>query len=223
MKTNSIEQILQELKIVPVDYAAAKKQAKVLDDLLGYECDPIEDVLFEANHETLFSSPRQFWYGLDLQTLQTPYSEIVEMVQHLKPQPEELWLDLGAGYGRMGIVLASLCSQIKFVGYEYVQKRVDEGNRIFKKWNFFFARMKQADLAAPDFELEPADLYFLYDFGSKDDVYKIIKKLQDLALKKPIRVVARGRGVRNWILMDFPWLYDINPPEHFANWTVFRS
>ena len=137
MKTNSIEQILQELKIVPVDYAAAKKQAKVLDDLLGYECDPIEDVLFEANHETLFSSTRQFWYGLDLQTLQTPYSEIVEMVQHLKPQPEELWLDLGAGYGRMGLASRVGCQLDRSVFDDAIGGARDEGKR--------FGRDRQLD------------------------------------------------------------------------------
>ena len=219
----NIDSIKAELSVPHKDYSAAKIQAKTLDELIGYQCDPIEDELFEANHENLFSTPRQFWYGLDLQTLQTPYSEIVGMVQYLNPQPGEIWLDLGAGHGRMGIVLGCLCPQVSFIGYEYVQLRVDEGNRIFKKWNISLAKMQQADLAREDLELPDADLYFLYDFGSKEDVYKILEKLRVMAQKKSIRVIARGRGVRNWIFMDFPWLYDIHPPTNFTNWTIFKS
>lgn len=215
--------IKMELQKPQGTYALAKAQAKLIDDLLGFNCDSIEEKLFQENQESLFSSPRQFWYGLELQSLQTPYSEIHEMIQHLNPKEGERWLDLGAAYGRMGIALGFLRPTVHFIGYEYDQQRVDEGNRLFKQWNLLFSEMKQADLAVDEFQMPVADLYFVYDFGSKEDIYKVLEKLRLIAAQKQICIVARGRGVRNWILMDFPWLYDIHPPEHFKNWTVFRS
>ena len=205
------------------DYASAKIHAKIIDDQLGLNCEHIEDVLFEENKESLFIPGQEFWYGLEIQSLQTPYSEIIEMIDYLKPVKDQTWLDLGAGYGRMGLTLGFLKPEVNFIGYEYVQARVDEGNRLFALWNLTRAKMKQADISKDDFELESADLYFLYDFGSKDDIYKVFEKLRLLAQTRSIQVVARGRGVRSWIYMDCPWLCEMQSPVVLKNWTLFRS
>lgn len=218
-----MELIKEKIKMPQANYAAAKVQAKEIDDLLGLNCDQIEDELFEANQESLFLPGQQFWYGLEIQSLQTPYSEIVEMIDFLKPKKGDCWLDLGAGYGRMGFTLAFVEPDVKFIGYEYVQSRVDEGNRIFSEWNMRLAEMRQADISKADFKLDSASLYFLYDFGSKDDIYKVFEKLRVEAQKRPIQVVARGRGVRSWIFMDCPWLCEIHSPVQFKNWTFFQS
>lgn len=216
-------EIRSHLAITKADYASAKAQAIVLDQMLGYVGDQIERSLFEENKETSALSPQQFWFGLDIQSLQTPYSEVVEMIGHFDPQPGDVWMDLGAAYGRVGVVLGFLRPMVQFVGYEYVPERVKEGNRIFKKWNLTQAELKHVDLAEDEFELRDANLYFIYDFGSKNDIYKVLEKLRLIAMRRPIQVVARGRGVRNWITMDFPWLGVVNPPKHFAHWTVFQS
>ncbi len=217
------DSIKHEMSHPQADYAAAKVHSKLIDDRLGLQCDQIEDVLFEENKKTLFIPGQEFWYGLEIQSLQTPYSEIIEMIDYLKPTKDQSWLDLGAGYGRMGLTLGFLKPDVDFTGYEYVQARVDEGNRLFSQWNLARAKMKQADISKNDFELEPADLYFLYDFGSKDDIYKVFEKLRILAQERPIQVVARGRGVRSWIYMDCPWLCEMQSPVVFKNWTLFRS
>lgn len=218
----SVDQIKFELKIAQKDYASAKAQATFLDEKFGYQCLRIENKLLE-DHQNTRNKGQQFWYGLDLQSLQTPYSEIVEMIDHLKPQSGDLWLDLGAGYGRIGMVLGLLQPDVRFIGYEYVSLRVQEGNRIYKKWNIPSAELIQVDLADDCFEIDEADLYFIYDFGSRKDIYKVLEKLRLIAQKRSIRVIGRGRGVKNWILMDFPWLEPQAAPEHFVNWTLFRS
>jgi hypothetical protein len=220
---SAAQAIRVELATLQKDYAAAKVHAQRVDELLGFVCEPIEDQLFEANSDSIISSPRQFWYGLELQAMQTPYSEILEMVRHLRPQSGDLWVDLGAGYGRIGILLGFLHPGVRFRGYEYVLDRVLEGQRIFKQWNLADVELRQADLATDDFVVEPAEVYFLYDFGSRDDIYKVLHKLGVVARHKKIKVIARGRGVRSWILMDFPWLYDVEPPEHFSTWSLFKS
>lgn len=206
-----------------LDYASAKIHSKGLDDRLGLNCDQIEDILFEANKDSLFLQGQEFWYGLEIQSLQTPYSEILEMINFLKPKKGDTWLDLGAGYGRMGITLGFIEPEVHFLGYEYVQARVDEGNRVFKNWGLSNAALKQADISENEFHLDHAELYFLYDFGSKDDIYKVLEKLRIIAQSRPIQVVARGRGVRSWIFMDCPWLCEIQSPVQFKNWTFFRS
>lgn len=216
-------EIQVELKNSQDDYTAAKQQSMLLDDLLGYECQEIEDNLYEFNNGLESSKPRQFWYGLDLQSLQTPYSEIVEMIDYVDPKPGDTWLDLGAAYGRIGVVLGFLRPRVKFIGYEYVEERAQEGQRIFDKWSLVLSKMKKVDLGSQGFQMGKADLYFLYDFGSKKDVYDALEKLRVVASERPIRVIARGRGVRNWIPMDFPWLGSLRSPIHFSTWSLFQS
>lgn len=209
-------------------YQEAKSQASHIDRLLGYTCEPIEQniratkTLGDSNSSDDGES-RQFWIGLDIQSMQTPYSEIVELVEALDPQDNECWIDLGAAYGRIGVVLGFLKPQISFVGYEYVQVRVDEGRRIYSAWNLQNVDLKQADIASQEFILPEADLYFIYDFGSKKDIYSVLEKLRVIAQSRQIRVIARGRGVKNWIYMDFPWLHKMSEPIQLRNCTIFRS
>ena len=155
---NKFECFREKLLIAQHSYAVAKVHAQQLDDLFGYKCVSIEEKLWESKKAKV-SDSKQFWIGLDLQSLQTPYSEIVEMVHAWKPLPDDLWIDLGPAYGRLGFVLAALCPAVRFKGYEFISDRADEGNRLF-------------------------EMYFIYDFGSKDDIYAVLKKLRYLAAKK---------------------------------------
>lgn len=216
------EAIKLELQLPQLDYNSAKAHSRNLDNLLGYDCIEIEDALYEEN-QAARDLRRQYWFGLDIQSLQTPYSEIVEMINELNPQSGDVWMDLGAAYGRVGVTLGFLRPEVQFVGYELVQARVSEGRRVFDRWKLSSAKIKKADLASQDFEVLPADIYFLYDFGTKKDVYDVLEKLRVIAQSRSIQVIARGRGIRNWIPMDFPWLAQMNPPKVFGNWTLFKS
>ncbi len=133
------------------DYASAKDHSREIDHLLGYNCDSIEIQLKSTKLIDDGNFPKNFWIGLDLQTLQTPYSELLAMICYLKPADGEVWLDLGAGYGRMGVILGFLRKTVHFKGYEYVPQRSIEGNRIFKKWNLNQAKIIQVDLTSKEF------------------------------------------------------------------------
>lgn len=205
------------------DYVAAKNHSKAIDEQLGLNCDYIENSLSNANQNIETINSQEFWYGLGVHALQTPYSEIIEMIQFVKPKAGDIWVDLGAGYGRMGLALGFVEPSVKFIGYEYVQARVDEGNRVIQNWGIANSALRQTDISSNVFQLDAADLFFLYDFGSKSDVYKVLEKLKVQAKGRSIQVVARGRGVRSWIFMDCPWLSEVYEPTHFTNWTFFKS
>ncbi len=199
-----------------MDYVSAKKQSEVIDRLLGYRCHEIErSVSPQVGNE------KELWAGLDVQAFQTPYSEIISMIDYLNPKPGETWVDLGAAYGRMGVVLGFLRPTVHFLGYELSSDRSSEGNRIFEKWRLINARIKAADLISED--IVEADVYFVYDFGSKKDVCATLEKLRKIAARRSITLIARGRGIKNWIYHEFPWLHVTNEPKHFENWSVFRS
>jgi len=219
----TIEEFKNQLKLRPKTYQEAKLHSKNIDLLLGFQCEAIEKALSQDKDSFLNSHENQYWYGLDSQSLQTPYSEIVDMIECVKPKSGDSWVDLGAGYGRMGLVLSVLAPETKFLGFEFVANRVAEGVRIYKKWNLNLAKLSETNLADRQFELPEADVYFVYDFGSRQDFDRLLEKMGAMARQKEITLIARGRGVRNWIMMDYPWLHSSVAPEHYSTWSLFRS
>jgi hypothetical protein len=214
--------IANEITKPVLNYHEAKLQAQKIDKLLKYDCLKIENNL-RLNKNTISAEEKELWLGLDLQSLQTPYSEIFQMIQIIKPAENQKWIDLGAAYGRIGLVLGLLNPNIQFIGYEYIQERTDEANRIYQLWKIQQAQIITADISSSEFILENADVYFIYDFGSQKDIYIILEKLRVIAQTQPIQLIARGRGIKNWILYDFPWLHLVKPPQYFENWTLFQS
>lgn len=156
------------------------------------------EVLHEGN---------QTWVGLDPQTLNTPYSELLRICELLSPEDDDLIIDLGAGYGRLGVVLDSKFPKARFLGYEFVPERVVEGNRNFQAQGCINALLVEQDLASDDFILPVAKFYFLYDYGKTEHIRKTLKQLEAIADQDHhFKVVARGKGSRSIIDHEHPWL-----------------
>jgi hypothetical protein len=120
-----------------------RQHSSMVDKILGIRIKYIEEMLVaeargfepEGSHETwgpTLHQGVQTWVGLDVETLQTPYSECLRILQLLKIRPYQHVVDLGAAYGRMGVVIGGLYIKNSFTGFEYVKARVDEGNRVLK-------------------------------------------------------------------------------------------
>lgn len=220
------KQIVELITAPSLNYIHSKEQSQKIDELLGLKAIQIEKNL-EANdnakHFSEVGIEKQLWIGLDVQGLQTPYSEILDMLKTIEPKNGEHWIDLGAGYGRMGYVMGFIYPEVKFTGFEIVQERVLEGEKVFKQWNIQNARLVCADIAAMTFTLPIADVYFIYDFGTQKDIEQCMESLKKIAKQKKITVIARGRGIRNWIYQSHPWLFTAQDPKNFENWSLFRT
>lgn len=199
-----------------LSYQESKDNASLIDDLLEFNCFQIEKDLPEEKLN-------QTWQHLDTQIFQTPYTELKEMISHISPISNSLWIDLGAAYGRLGITLHYLRPEENFLGFEFVESRVNEGNRVFKKLNINRAELKHQDLQDEHFIMPEADVYFIYDYGKKEHIYKTLNQLSEVAKKRSIQLFARGLGVRHYIMNDFPWLWAINTPTHTEHWSLFKS
>jgi len=103
-----------------------------------------------------------------------------------------------------------------------VEQRAEEGRRIMRQWGLESARIETADISSPDFMLPPAELYFIYDFGSRTAVAKVLLDLQQVASKQAIVLIGRGREVRDQVEREHPWL-NVVPPEHHGNFSLYRS
>ncbi len=212
-----------------------RQHANMVDKILGFRVKYIEEMLVaeargfepEGSHETWGPSLHngvQTWVGLELQTLQTPYSEIIRILQLLKIKPYQHIIDLGAAYGRMGVVIGGLYIKNQFTGYEYVRARVDEGNRIYKDLGFNRVQLQTQDLFAKDFELPEADVYFIYDYGQVEHIDHTLKQIEQVAYKRPVKIVVRGKFTKRIIADRHPWMdlkYEGKLEELFSIYSAY--
>lgn len=174
-----------------------------------------------SNFGEVLHDGHQTWVGLDPQVLNTPYRELTELILTLGPQPGEHFVDLGAGYGRMGLVLNELCPGVRFSGFEIVKERVEEGNRVLSLNSCTHASLYQQNLTSEDFLLPDADYYFLYDYGKVAHIRKTLEQIEEKVDQKTFKVIARGKGSRSIIEYEHPWLSQVRPVEHFENFSIY--
>lgn len=209
-----------------------REHAEELDKLLDVDVLKIEQELLrraqalspEGSHKTwgqALHHGNQTWVGLSHQTLQTPYLELKEMCDFLNPAPGTKVIDLGAGYGRMGIVLKLFYPEVHFLGHELVKERVDEGERILRKYGCDKAQLEVQDIANQEYSLPEAEFYFIYDYGTIAHLRKTLAQLEEVAKVKNFKLVARGKGIISLILYEHPWLSQVYDPIHREQYSIF--
>ncbi len=202
-----------------VTYPEAQAHSAEVDRWLGLDTERIEAALGAKCPEG-----QEHWLGLPVRALLTPYTELRSLLERLGPRPGDTLVDLGAGYGRMGFVIARHFPGVSFIGYECVTERVQEASRCLKGAGADSrARMEIADLSDPHFLPVAAPYYFIYDFGSVSAIEKTLGDLRVVARLHPIAVVGRGRRIRDAIERGHPWLSAIRKPEHFKHSSIYRS
>jgi SAM-dependent methyltransferase len=185
-----------------------------VDRWLGFRIPEIERALNlkgclykPSNHD---GTLQRLWFGLAEQILLTPYIELRWILAQLQLPDRAMVVDLGAGYGRLGHVLARNYPGAKFVGYEYVGERVAEARRLFAKEKLNGCEMIHADLSRKTFQPVEADAYFLYDFGTPEAIEKTLFDLRKISERRSFTLVARGRTCRYAIELRHPWLKRIS-------------
>lgn len=184
-------------------------QSKRLDRKLGFKIPKIEVKLQQkyrdyyrgndlSNKKQHFEGT-QTWIGLHPQVLQTPYSDIYECLTSLENKDVDNIIDIGAGYGRIGIVANSIFPNASFKGYEIVKKRSDEGNRIFEKWGITDCMVVNENVLEEDFVLPEAQIYFIYDFSEQEDISLILRQIESRTHSKEYFLITKGDRIDSLI------------------------
>ena len=202
------------------DYARAKMHAAAADHWLGFDIERIESQILQKS-PVLPGTGR--WHGLPAQSLLTPYIEIRLILELCQPKPGQIVADLGCAYGRMGLVIDRHFPRVHFAGYEIEALRVAEAQRILQRLNNPDLKVTHCDLADPSYSLEAADFYFIYDYGTVQNIQRTLSQLQGRARSRPLVVIGRGRGTRHVIQTLHPWLCEVNPPTHTETFSIYRS
>ena len=215
----------------------SKQHSNFVDKILGFRLKYVEEMLVaeargfdpEGSHESwgpALHQGVQTWVGLDIETLQTPYSEILRILQLLKIRPYQHVIDLGAAYGRMGVVIGGVYPKNTFTGFEYVKARVEEGMRLYVELGLKRCQLVTQDLFSEDFQLPEADIYFIYDYGQVEHIDHTLKQIGLVARRRPVKVVVRGKFTREIIGSLHPWLelkYQGKQEEQFSVYGAFLN
>ncbi|MBU6375183.1 MAG: SAM-dependent methyltransferase [Bdellovibrionales bacterium] len=215
--TITLRNKLSQLPQSSGNYSQEKHDSEGIDLALGFQVDAVEAALGAR------PLGAQVWGHLSSQVFQTPYAEILRILQDLAPKPGDLVVDLGAAYGRMGFVVEAFFPQVRFLGYECSAERVAEAQRVMELYGLSLSQMVPQNLEAADFEPEKAQHYFLYDFGTREAISKTLLDLKKIARGGSIQVAARGRASRDAIEREHPWLSQVNPARHSAHTSIYRS
>ncbi len=178
---------------------------------------------FHSTTKQALHSETETWVGLHPQTLQTPYYEILDMLESLPARRIQKIVDLGAAYGRVGLVMQAVLPQASFCGYEIVEERVRLGQTLFDHLGLVQCSLKGQDILKDDFCFPDADAYFIYDFAGPELMRNILDKLQLIAMEKDIFVMARGQGILSLICQSYPIFTNLRNPLFGINWGVFAN
>lgn len=156
--------------------------------------------------------------------VQSSYSTLLTALREVQASQGTRFIDLGSGYGRVGLVVGVLRPDIDFIGYEYVKHRVDISNESTAKFGLqghvhFFTQ----DLSEKNFRIPDADVYYMFDPFSKDTYQHVLNQLVEVSRRQRIVVVTKGNA-RLWlkeIAEREGWL----PGQEFdgGNLSLFRS
>ncbi len=205
------------LPLEPSSYPAAKRHAAMADRWLGIEVEKVEAKIRDPG------DGQQRWLDRHPSIFLTPYVELRAWLEQLRPEAGSAVVDLGAGYGRLGFVLARHFPECRFLGFELVPERVKEAAKALERFGAGRASMLQADISDPSWKPPVAEIYFIYDYGTREAISKTLGDLRELARGHGIQVVGRGRAVRDCVEKDHPWLGAVHPPLHEAHYSLYRS
>jgi Putative methyltransferase len=188
-----------------------------------YRTFDVLDKIFELNYivdETANITQKERLYEGAGLGVQSSYVTTLMALRYLNPSKNSRFVDLGSGYGRVGLVVGLLRPDIDFIGYEYVEGRVDIANKTCANLSIDqHVHFHTQDLAAQNFQIPPADAYYIFDSFSDETYAHVLARLQEIAQGKKITVVTKGNA-RIWF-KNSNW----SAPQEFngGNLCFFRS
>ncbi|OYZ22271.1 MAG: hypothetical protein B7Y39_07665 [Bdellovibrio sp. 28-41-41] len=152
--------------------------------------------------------------------VQSSYATTLLALRYLNLTKGSRFIDLGSGYGRIGLVVGLMRPDIQFTGYEFVKERVDIANKASENLSMTqHVQFRTQDLASTDFKIPPADTFYIFDSFSDATYAVIMEQLQEMTLHRKITVVTKGNA-KLWMKNQF-WI----EPQEFndGNLCLYRS
>lgn len=156
--------------------------------------------------------------------VQSGYSTVLTALENLDLKSGYTVVDLGSGYGRVGLVIGLLRPDITCIGYEYVQHRVEIANLASQNLGLQDrVRYFTCDLSDRSFQIPDAEVYYMYDPFSDETYMYVLSQLVDISRRKKITIVTKGNARAK--LMEVAQREGWPPPREFdeSNLCLFGS
>ncbi len=136
-----------------------------------------------------------------------PYAVFRELCRRIEPPPDEVLLDLGSGYGRLGFY-GSLLRGGRIHGIERVQERVDEASRVRDRLGLATLSFASGDaVTAPWPE---TGWYCVLNSFLPSVLPRVVDRLGEIARRR--RIVIASISMSNLVFAQQPWLAEIPGP-----------
>lgn len=203
-----VRHVVRELTEMVGSAAAAKPNPLALGDwsmanLLYRAFDSLDEVVgLSYQHEySMKSDPgmrERLYEGAGL-GVQTSYFSIIATLERLDFPAGAHLIDLGSGYGRVGLTAGLWRGDLTFTGYEFVGHRVEVANAAAERVGLKDrVRFVCQDLADRDFEIPEADLYYLFDPFCAETYQRVLKRIVEVGRTRSLTVIAKGNA-GGWI------------------------
>lgn len=131
--------------------------------------------------------------------VQSSYSTLLTALREIHPQQGARIVDLGSGYGRVGLVVGLLRPDMEFVGYEYVPHRVQISNDSCERFGLqervlFYTQ----DLSEKSFRIPDAEIYYMFDPFTRETYQHVLAQLVEVSRRQRIVIVTKGNA-RHWL------------------------
>ena len=185
--------------------------------------DEVFQLAYTRDDEMVRNATTERLYEGSGRSVQTSYETLLQVLDALQIKPHAHLVDLGSGFGRLGLVAGLWRDDLTVTGYEYVDHRVEVASAAAARAGLADrVRFVAQDLAAPRFAIPEADVYYMYDPFSAATYARVIRRLIEIGASRAIAVVTKGNaGDLFAAATDNRW----EQPERLdhGNLAVFRS
>lgn len=123
---------------------------------------------------------------------QTHYSLLMDVFNYLLPKDGESIIDVGSGFGRVGLFIGLCFPKVQYLGLELVAERVECSNKAAVRNNFKNISFKEQDLLLPEYALPTADYYYFYDPLELEGLQKVSLDLKNQSVlnQRKLKIIA---------------------------------
>lgn len=136
----------------------------------------------------------------------SPYYLLKKIVEFLKPQPEDIFIDLGCGSGRVVFFMA-LQNLKKVVGVELNKKLIDIARRNLDNFKLGNSSINFINTDAASYEIKDENIFFLFNpFGYKT-LEKVLHNIKNSLVANPRQIhIVYCFPIHHILIDDQDWL-----------------
>ncbi|MFA5926624.1 MAG: class I SAM-dependent methyltransferase [Patescibacteria group bacterium] len=153
-----------------------------LDRILGIKSNTIESKIRQRSLSQK--------YGFEQFTYQgTPYGYIRELLQVTKPGSDDIFYDLGSGYGRLPLY-GAITTEAKYIGVEIVAERIRMCQQIKSRFKLSNVEFIQDNVLNVDYA--DGTIFFLFNPFAEPTLERVGRELEQIAKRKKITIATWG-------------------------------